>query len=180
MYAPRATFLRAVPRRMLATAIRVVGGATTVTVDGAGFVNSPRLTCIASVLASGSATRDARREPPTVDARGGAALSITGSGFDDARGYPSHCFVTSARARSATALECVWPGLAGADAAAATAVAGAATGSVAAVMAASALALALGAGGAAAAPFALAQWTAQTPPVRATTTAARTRQSSTS
>jgi hypothetical protein len=61
MYAPRATFLRAVPRRVLATAIRVVGGATTVTVDGAGFVNSPRLARIASVLASGAATRDARR-----------------------------------------------------------------------------------------------------------------------
>ena len=67
-------------------------------------------------------------EPPTVDARVGAALSITGSGFDVARGYLSHCAATSARARSATALECVSPGLAGADAAAAAAVAGAATG----------------------------------------------------
>jgi hypothetical protein len=52
MYAPpRVTFLRAAPRRVLATAIRIVGGATTVTVDGAGFVNSPRLACVNSVLA---------------------------------------------------------------------------------------------------------------------------------
>jgi hypothetical protein len=54
-------------------------------------------------------------EPPTVDTHGGAALSITGSGFDVARGYPSHCAATSASAHSATALEYVSPGLAGAD-----------------------------------------------------------------
>ena len=50
-YALRTTLLRVAPRRVLATVVGVVGGVTTVTVDGAGGVNKPRLACVTSVLA---------------------------------------------------------------------------------------------------------------------------------
>ena len=50
-YAPRTALLRVAPRRVLATVVGVVGGVTTVTVDGAGGVNKPSLACVTSVLA---------------------------------------------------------------------------------------------------------------------------------
>ena len=61
-YAPRTTLLRVAPRRVLAAAVSVVDGMTTITVDGADGVNKPSLACATSMLApvTDGAVPDAR------------------------------------------------------------------------------------------------------------------------
>ena len=94
-YALRTTLLRVAPRRVLATVVGVIGGVTTVMVDGAGGVNKPRLACVTSVLA-----------PVTGDAAPDASFAAGTNNSSDDGDDPCHnSIVRYARGTHATGFE---------------------------------------------------------------------------